>query len=208
MSKSGKLVRLHCQFDGQPCPSVTWYRNEAIINPSDRFKIKSEANTSTLEICNVGVNDSGIYTCRAVNEAGSASTTANIVVAGKQHPSSPDNPMPSALLAAGDKTSDIGMPFFIRLVWILWRSAASRTAVETRLDCTSGNARTTCQLAQLRSKVDHMSGHMIHIFVVPEPNEINRRLVESFQSKTWFPLHWVDTVDFSNSSFTFYLQID
>ena len=119
MSKSGKLVRLHCQFDGQPCPSVTWYRNEAIINPSDRFKIKSEANTSTLEICNVGVNDSGIYTCRAVNEAGSASTTANIVVAGKQHPSSPDNPMPSALLAAGDKTSDIGMPFFIRLVWIL-----------------------------------------------------------------------------------------
>ena len=83
-SRPGKKVRLHCQFQGEPEPTITWYRNESVLLPtSDRLDITTEPGSSVLEVSQLVLDDTGIYTCRAVNEAGSAITTANFIVQGK-----------------------------------------------------------------------------------------------------------------------------
>ena len=82
-SRTGKIVRFHCQFEGLPTPTITWYRNQFVLNTSGRIKVTVENGTATLEIKNVEDTDSGLYTCRAVNDAGSATTTANMIVIGK-----------------------------------------------------------------------------------------------------------------------------
>lgn len=82
-SRTGKKVRLHCQFQGEPQPTITWYRNESVLLPgADRLDITTEPTSSVLEISQVVLEDTGIYTCRAVNEAGSAITSANFIVQG------------------------------------------------------------------------------------------------------------------------------
>lgn len=82
-SRTGKKVRLHCQFQGEPQPTITWYRNESVLLPTaDRLGITTEPTSSVLEISQVVLEDTGIYTCRAVNEAGSAITSANFIVQG------------------------------------------------------------------------------------------------------------------------------
>ena len=82
-SRPGKKIRFHCTFTGEPQPSVTWYRNESTLVASDRLAITSETDSSVLEISHLELSDTGIYTCRAVNEAGSAATSANFIVAGQ-----------------------------------------------------------------------------------------------------------------------------
>ena len=82
-SRPGKKVRLNCQFQGIPTPTVSWYRNESILSISERFNMVIKENDATLEIYQLVEEDSAVYTCRAVNEAGSASTSANIIVSGK-----------------------------------------------------------------------------------------------------------------------------
>ena len=82
-SRTGKKVRLHCQFQGEPQPTITWYRNESVLLPTaDRLDITTEPTSSVLEISQIVLDDTGIYTCRAVNEAGSAITSANFIVQG------------------------------------------------------------------------------------------------------------------------------
>jgi hypothetical protein len=82
-SRTGKKVRLHCQFQGEPLPTITWYRNESVLLPTaDRLDITTEPASSVLEISQIVLEDTGIYTCRAVNEAGSAITSANFIVQG------------------------------------------------------------------------------------------------------------------------------
>ena len=81
-SRSGKKIRLNCLFEGEPIPTITWYCNEILIKPDEHWAITILDDSSILEISNVALEDSGIYTCRAVNEAGSASTSANVIVTG------------------------------------------------------------------------------------------------------------------------------
>ena len=83
-SRPGKKIRLNCLFEGEPVPSITWYSNEILIKPSEHWAITTQGDSSVLEISNVTPEDSGIYTCRAVNEAGSATTSANVIVTGRQ----------------------------------------------------------------------------------------------------------------------------
>ena len=81
-SRPGKKIRLNCVFEGEPIPTITWYCNEVLIHPNEHWAITTQGDSSVLEICNVTLEDSGIYTCRAVNEAGSATTSANVIVIG------------------------------------------------------------------------------------------------------------------------------
>ena len=83
-SRTGKKVRLNCQFQGEPEPTITWYRNESVLLPTaDRLEITMQPGNSVLEISQIVLEDTGIYTCRAVNEAGTAITSANLIVQGK-----------------------------------------------------------------------------------------------------------------------------
>lgn len=67
-------------LDGQPTPTVTWTKNGAELKDSERLKMSWAHNRAAIELKNVTVDDAGRYTCTAVNEGGTAVSTADLVV--------------------------------------------------------------------------------------------------------------------------------
>jgi titin len=67
-------------LDGQPTPQVTWSKNGEDLRESSGLKITFERNRACVTIKNANIEDAGRYTCEAVNEAGKAISTADLVV--------------------------------------------------------------------------------------------------------------------------------
>lgn len=67
-------------IDGQPTPQITWTKNSDAIKPTSGITISFELNRVRLEIKNVTTQDSARYSCTAINEAGTAVSTADLVV--------------------------------------------------------------------------------------------------------------------------------
>ena len=68
-------------FTGFPQPTISWYKNgQDLVPKEDSVIISWELNHAKLELLNVNVKDAGRYTCKAVNNVGTASSTADIVV--------------------------------------------------------------------------------------------------------------------------------
>uniref|UniRef100_A0A8C6YE11 Kalirin n=1 Tax=Naja naja TaxID=35670 RepID=A0A8C6YE11_NAJNA len=92
----GDTVMLQCKVCGRPKPTITWKGPDQNILDNDSstaaITITScESGDITLKICNVMPQDSGIYTCVATNELGTASTSATIKVQGV--PAAPNRPI-------------------------------------------------------------------------------------------------------------------
>ncbi|XP_050537160.1 roundabout homolog 2 isoform X2 [Daktulosphaira vitifoliae] len=69
---------LPCQASGIPLPTVKWYRNGNHLSPGDpRVTITS---SGTLQIDELEVSDSGLYTCTASSESGETSWSASLSV--------------------------------------------------------------------------------------------------------------------------------
>ncbi|KAG8548579.1 hypothetical protein GDO81_024899 [Engystomops pustulosus] len=81
----GDTVTLHCKVCGRPKPNITWRGPDQNIldgESSSYTMTASESGDIRLRICNLMPQDSGIYTCVATNEHGSASTSATVKVQG------------------------------------------------------------------------------------------------------------------------------
>ncbi|XP_050302710.1 titin-like isoform X2 [Anthonomus grandis grandis] len=82
----GKIIDQHVDvvlegiLDGQPTPKVTWTKDGRELVEDDRVKIKFSLNKATVEIKNANVGDAGRYSCTATNGAGTAVSTADLVV--------------------------------------------------------------------------------------------------------------------------------
>ena len=74
--------RLECQIQSHPPPLVTWFVNGMEIKPSPHYEIRYEDGKSTLLIIEVGPEDTGEYTCRAVSELGEAVSSTTLYVQG------------------------------------------------------------------------------------------------------------------------------
>ena len=82
--KENEKVVLECKATGNPEPKLTWYKEKTPLTSSRLYKITVKKDkTSVLEISNVGPVSPVTYTCRAVNIAGEAITSATITVRGK-----------------------------------------------------------------------------------------------------------------------------
>ncbi|XP_025104133.1 myosin light chain kinase, smooth muscle-like [Pomacea canaliculata] len=91
------IARLECQIDSYPPPLVTWFVNGVEIKPSPHYEIIFEEGKSTLLIIEVGPEDTGEYTCRAVSELGEAISSTTLYV---QEPLKEEMPtMPAQTLA-------------------------------------------------------------------------------------------------------------
>uniref|UniRef100_A0A8U7N6E8 non-specific serine/threonine protein kinase n=1 Tax=Corvus moneduloides TaxID=1196302 RepID=A0A8U7N6E8_CORMO len=88
----GDTVMLQCKVCGRPKPTITWKGPDQNILDNDNtiahyisycliFSL-CDSGELTLKICNLMPQDSGIYTCVATNEHGTASTSATIKVQG------------------------------------------------------------------------------------------------------------------------------
>lgn len=80
----GSPVEFVCRVEGTPRPQITWFRQTAIIKPSQDFQIYyDDNNKATLVIKEVFPEDAGTFTCVAKNCLGFASSSSELVV---EHP--------------------------------------------------------------------------------------------------------------------------
>lgn len=82
VSEPEKPTKLICQVEGSPFPEIAWYKNEILLHATERVYWTIVENTVTLEFAKVEPQDIAIYSCRATNSAGVATTTANLVILG------------------------------------------------------------------------------------------------------------------------------
>ncbi|XP_063068940.1 kalirin-like [Engraulis encrasicolus] len=89
----GETVVLCCKVCARPKPKVTLKGpDQSLIVNSSRFTINiRDTGDILLKICNLLPQDTGIYTCVAVNDLGTASSSASIKVQGI--PSAPARPV-------------------------------------------------------------------------------------------------------------------
>lgn len=69
-----------CVVTGHPLPVVQWFRNGVCIDQVPDYTITYNNGQATLRIEEVCAEDQTTFTCRAANPAGTAETTANLIV--------------------------------------------------------------------------------------------------------------------------------
>ncbi len=87
----GKTAKLECSADGFPIPKISWHKDGGSHFPAAqdrRMKIMNlmnpfERQAEPFFIVNVRLEDEGIYTCQAENEAGSILSNASLRVLGE-----------------------------------------------------------------------------------------------------------------------------
>ncbi|XP_053308742.1 myosin light chain kinase, smooth muscle-like [Spea bombifrons] len=77
----GSSARFQCNIEGFPDPEVLWFCGGSPIQESKRFEIEYEDTGScSLVISSVTPEDSGVYTCRALNPLGEEEISARLTV--------------------------------------------------------------------------------------------------------------------------------
>jgi len=66
---------------GDPNLQIEWYLNGRLIEPSSRIMTTFRFGYVALNLLHVNLEDAGVYSCRAFNNAGEATTTATLKVA-------------------------------------------------------------------------------------------------------------------------------
>ncbi|XP_040007257.1 roundabout homolog 1 isoform X2 [Xiphias gladius] len=74
--RMGESAQFYCQAKGDPPPSVVWSREQGPL-PNGRYLVNPD---QTLQIHYVTVQDTGKYTCTAVNDVGVVTASAQLLV--------------------------------------------------------------------------------------------------------------------------------
>lgn len=96
--ESGENVIMKCEFRGEPPLTVSWFRNEAPLEPvKGKFDMRHSHPVrgkiqSRLKIHQVDVHDMGFYKCTASNNMETAETTGVLRVEGGSYMSSQSIP--------------------------------------------------------------------------------------------------------------------
>ncbi|XP_067825529.1 hemicentin-1-like [Heptranchias perlo] len=85
----GGSVTLTCEASGIPPPMFSWLKDGELLVPND---LVTESHEMRLQLASVSMNDSGWYSCIAVNEAGEATRHFSLVV--MEPPQISDSEMP------------------------------------------------------------------------------------------------------------------
>ncbi|XP_058876960.1 obscurin-like [Acipenser ruthenus] len=80
VSPGAPIAKLHVQVKGYPSPRVYWFKDGQPLRPSDRVLMSEEKGLHSLEILEVSMEDAGEYSSYISNSAGSAYSTARLVV--------------------------------------------------------------------------------------------------------------------------------
>jgi len=74
----GATERLRCAVNGQPPPTITWFKEDKPLQLSER--VRNLNNNKTIKIKTVIVQDQGNYTCIAENTQGKLNLTLELTV--------------------------------------------------------------------------------------------------------------------------------
>ncbi|ELT91012.1 hypothetical protein CAPTEDRAFT_86846, partial [Capitella teleta] len=78
--RDGDSATLECRVEGNPEPSVVWFREASLIQATPDFMQFHEGDTYTLSIREVFPEDTGRYTMVAKNPYGTATCSTEIMV--------------------------------------------------------------------------------------------------------------------------------
>ena len=73
-------ARFEVEFDGDPLPTIKWFREDFPIQSSPDLQIHTFGTKSILIVRQVFMEDSGVFSVVAENRGGSAKCSANLVV--------------------------------------------------------------------------------------------------------------------------------
>uniref|UniRef100_A0A3B5B9C3 Ig-like domain-containing protein n=1 Tax=Stegastes partitus TaxID=144197 RepID=A0A3B5B9C3_9TELE len=84
----GTTIMFECSLMGIPSPIVSWFKGDKKIpHNNKKYVHSSDGDNHFLKICKVGTQDSGVYTCRAINlTAVSLGTRFTVRVSGLPKP--------------------------------------------------------------------------------------------------------------------------
>lgn len=75
------MVMFECSLMGIPSPIVSWFKGDKKIpHNNKKYLHSSDGDNHFLKICKVTTQDSGVYTCRAINVVGETLCRASLVV--------------------------------------------------------------------------------------------------------------------------------
>ena len=75
----GQTASFSCSATGDPLPLIKWFKSQDSISNDSHFSVLPNG---TLLINNVSEQDSGWFTCRATNDAGTKEERAYLLVSG------------------------------------------------------------------------------------------------------------------------------
>lgn len=77
----GTTVMFECSLMGIPSPIVSWFKGDKKVpHNNKKYLHSSDGDNHFLKICKVTPQDSGVYTCRAINVVGETLCRASLVV--------------------------------------------------------------------------------------------------------------------------------
>ncbi|XP_072640799.1 obscurin isoform X5 [Canis lupus baileyi] len=81
-AQKGSTAQFQAVIDGNPQPTVTWYRDNSQLVDGTRLSQQREGTTYSLVLRDVTHSDAGVYTCLARNAGGQVLCKAELVVHG------------------------------------------------------------------------------------------------------------------------------
>lgn len=79
-AKEGDVFQFVCKVEGNPLPTVQWFKNSDCIDNSPDYVITYNNGEGILKFEQVFLVDKAEYTCKASNELGLAQSCANLIV--------------------------------------------------------------------------------------------------------------------------------
>ncbi|XP_014387685.1 PREDICTED: LOW QUALITY PROTEIN: hemicentin-2 [Myotis brandtii] len=93
---AGQALTLECDANGFPAPEITWFKDGQLIPEGDSHRLLNEARA--LHLPRIQAGDSGLYSCRAENAAGTAQRDFELLVL-----------IPPSVLGAGAAQEVLGL---------------------------------------------------------------------------------------------------
>lgn len=82
-AREGSPFQFECKVEGNPLPTVQWFKNNDCIDNSPDYIITYNNGEAILKFEKVFLEDKAEYTCKASNQCGTAQSTANLIVTRK-----------------------------------------------------------------------------------------------------------------------------
>ncbi|XP_025203968.1 titin isoform X3 [Melanaphis sacchari] len=105
--KEGEACSLSCKAEGNPLPTVQWYKDDICIDNSPQYQITYNNGEALLKIEHTNSSiHSGKYTCVATNRLGSDSTTSKLLIDALKKPEDGPTfvvPLSNVMARAGQK---------------------------------------------------------------------------------------------------------
>lgn len=80
----GGNVTLECRVAGSQPMVISWYKDNKEIHSGDKYKSDFSESTASVTIFGLDQSDSGVYICRAANDAGEKETSGTLSVKGQK----------------------------------------------------------------------------------------------------------------------------